>query len=56
MFFLPENKYWLCVSVFRAFDLDNDSFINEDEWVIGMSTFLKGTIEEQARCKCYGRA
>lgn len=39
--------------IFRAFDIDNDSFINEDEWVIGMSTFLKGTIEEQARfCFC----
>lgn len=39
--------------VFRAFDQDNDSFINEDEWVVGMSTFLKGTTDEQARfCFC----
>lgn len=39
--------------IFRAFDADNDSFINEDEWVMGMATFLKGSIEEQARfCFC----
>lgn len=39
--------------VFRAFDTDNDGYISEDEWVIGMSTFLKGDIEEQAKF-CFG--
>ena len=37
--------------MFRAFDTDSDGLINEDEWVIGMSTFLKGGLEEQAKCK-----
>ncbi|KAH3706115.1 calaxin-like [Dreissena polymorpha] len=39
--------------VFRAFDLDNDGYVSEEEWVLGMSVFLKGTIEEQARF-CFG--
>jgi Ca2+-binding EF-hand superfamily protein len=39
------------LSVFRAFDVDNDGYISDDEWVIGMSIFLKGTIDEQSKCK-----
>ncbi|XP_060586209.1 calaxin-like [Ruditapes philippinarum] len=35
--------------VFRAFDVDNDGYISDDEWVIGMSIFLKGTIDEQSK-------
>ena len=42
---------YVSFSVFRAFDTDSDGLINEDEWVIGMSTFLKGGLEEQAKCK-----
>ena len=37
--------------MFKAFDHDNDGYVSEDEWILGMSIFLKGTIEEQARCK-----
>lgn len=40
----------LCISVFRAFDGDNDGYVSEEEWVIGMSIFLKGAVDEQARC------
>ena len=42
---------YVSFTVFRAFDTDSDGLINEDEWVIGMSTFLKGGLEEQAKCK-----
>lgn len=37
--------------MFRAFDMDNDGYVSEEEWVLGMSIFLKGTLEEQARCR-----
>ena len=32
--------------VFKAFDKDNDSHLNEEEWILGMSVFLKGTLDE----------
>ncbi|RDD38572.1 EF-hand calcium-binding domain-containing protein 1 [Trichoplax sp. H2] len=35
--------------VFRAFDNDNDSYINVDEWMRGLSVFLKGTLEEKIK-------
>ncbi|KAL5006579.1 hypothetical protein ScPMuIL_015385 [Solemya velum] len=33
--------------VFKAFDKDNDSSVNEEEWIMGLSTFLRGTIDEK---------
>ena len=38
-------------SVFKAFDKDNDSHLNEEEWILGMSVFLKGTLDECCKCK-----
>ncbi|KAI6659935.1 Amphicalbin [Oopsacas minuta] len=35
--------------VFKAFDLDNDGFIDEIEWVKGLSIFLRGTIDEKIK-------
>ncbi|KAL5007446.1 hypothetical protein ScPMuIL_016252 [Solemya velum] len=35
--------------VFRVFDKDNDSYLNPEEWVIGMSTFLFGVFDEKTR-------
>lgn len=35
--------------VFRAFDRDNDNYINHDEWVLGLSVFLQGHLEEKTR-------
>ncbi|XP_062266584.1 calaxin-like [Platichthys flesus] len=35
--------------VFRTFDKDNDSFVNEKEWVEGLSVFLRGTLEERIK-------
>ena len=33
--------------VFRVFDKDNDGFINMEEWVTGLSVFLRGTLQER---------
>ncbi|KAJ3049890.1 EF-hand calcium-binding domain-containing protein 1, partial [Rhizophlyctis rosea] len=35
--------------VFRCFDLDADNYISYEEYIRGMSTFLKGRMEEQVR-------
>jgi len=35
--------------VFKAFDKDNDSLVNMEEWVKGMSVFLRGDREEKIR-------
>lgn len=35
--------------VFRAFDRDSDNYINSDEWVLGLSVFLKGAMDEKTR-------
>jgi Ca2+-binding EF-hand superfamily protein len=35
--------------VFKAFDKDSDSFVNMDEWVRGLSVFLRGTIDEHLK-------
>ena len=39
------------ITVFRAFDKDNDNYLNHDEWVLGLSVFLKGHLEETTKCK-----
>ena len=33
--------------IFRAFDRDNDSNICMEEWIHGLSVFLRGSLEEQ---------
>lgn len=33
--------------VFKAFDKDNDSNVSMEEWIRGLSVFLRGTTEEQ---------
>ncbi|PAA53764.1 hypothetical protein BOX15_Mlig016142g2, partial [Macrostomum lignano] len=35
--------------VFRAFDTDFDSSISQEEWLKGMSTFLRGTLDEKTQ-------
>ncbi|XP_060085839.1 calaxin-like [Ylistrum balloti] len=35
--------------IFRAFDVDADGYLSEEEWVLGLSTFLKGSIEEKLK-------
>ncbi|OWF45413.1 EF-hand calcium-binding domain-containing protein 1-like [Mizuhopecten yessoensis] len=39
--------------VFRAFDKDSDNYINVEEWINGMSVFLRGLKEERIKfCFC----
>lgn len=40
-------------SVFRAFDQDSDNYLTHDEWVLGLSTFLKGAQDDKIKCKSY---
>ncbi|XP_048849743.1 calaxin [Brienomyrus brachyistius] len=35
--------------VFRAFDKDNDSYINVKEWIEGLAVFLRGTLDEKIK-------
>ncbi|XP_035688057.1 EF-hand calcium-binding domain-containing protein 1-like [Branchiostoma floridae] len=35
--------------VFRGFDQDNDSYVSAQEWVQGLSVFLRGTMEEKMK-------
>ena len=40
----------MCV-VFRAFTNGSDSTVNKHDWVRGMSTILRGGLDEQIDCK-----
>ena len=48
------NAKKLCLNflplVFRCFDLDADNYISYDEFMKGMSVFLKGKWEERLKC------
>ena len=33
----------------RAFDKDGDGFLGQEEWVVGLSVFLRGTIDEKIK-------
>ncbi|KAM4538904.1 calaxin [Odontesthes bonariensis] len=35
--------------VFRAFDKDNDGFVSVEEWIEGLSVFLRGTLDEKIK-------
>ena len=37
--------------VFRAFDKDSDGFVSKEEWVNGLSVFLKGNLDEKMKCE-----
>ena len=42
--------------VFRAFDKESGGFLTQEDWVRGMSIFLKGTLDEKTKCNwCYNR-
>ena len=36
--------------VFRAFDKESGGFLTQEDWVRGMSIFLKGTLDEKIKC------
>lgn len=35
--------------VFKAFDKDGDSFVNMEEWIRGLSVFLRGSLDEHLK-------
>ena len=37
--------------VFRAFDEDMDGYLSMKDWCSGLSTFLRGSLEEKTKCK-----
>lgn len=37
--------------VFKAFDRDNDGQVSMLEWVVGLNTYLRGTLDEKIACK-----
>merc|ERR1712035_284401 len=43
------NQKQLMDRVFRAFDEDLDGFISMKDWVQGLSTFLRGSLEEKTK-------
>ena len=43
----------LLYAVFREFDSDSDSYLSQEEFVNGMSIFLRGTLDELMECELY---
>jgi len=43
---------YIFYAVYRSFDKDSDGFLSQEEWVVGMSVFLRGTINEKIECEC----
>ena len=41
--------------VFKRFDADNDGYVNREEWILGLSVFLKGTDTERVQGGREGR-
>ncbi|XP_064402491.1 calaxin-like isoform X1 [Halichondria panicea] len=39
--------------VFRAFDKDSDGYLSHEEWVVGMTTFIKGDLDSAIEY-CFG--
>ena len=39
--------------VFKAFDRDSDGYLNQEEWIKGLSMFLRGTLNEKIECEEY---
>ena len=37
--------------VFRAFDRDSDGYLSHEEWVVGLSTFIRGGLESKIKCE-----
>lgn len=44
---------FLSFLVFRAFDRDMDSHISAEEWVKGLSVFLRGNLEQLTECESF---
>ena len=42
-----ESVVWDFSPIHQAFDDDNDGFINREEWILGLSVFMKGTYNSE---------
>ena len=54
--FVTFNQIYLVLSfllsiVFKALDKDTDGALSPEEWIKGLSIFLRGTLEEKIECK-----
>ena len=43
-------QWTFAVLVFTAFDRDNDGQVSMLEWVVGLNTYLRGTLDEKIAC------
>ena len=37
--------------IFKRFDSNNDGFVTREEWILGLSVFLKGTNAERVQAR-----
>ena len=37
--------------IFKRFDTDNDGYVNREEWILGLSIFLKGNDTERVQAR-----
>ena len=55
--FASASRNHSCLShlyvVFRALDKDTDGFLSQEEWVNGLSIFLRGSLDEKMECELY---
>ncbi len=48
---IQSFNYIFFSSVFKTFDRDNDGQVNMLEWVVGLNTYLRGTLNAKIVCK-----
>lgn len=48
-YFSMSDDYFMD-RVFRAFDKDSDGIVSKEEWVLGLSVFLRGSLDEKMKC------
>jgi hypothetical protein len=49
-----SDSFLPALAVFKAFDRDNDGQVSMLEWVVGLNTYLRGTLDEKIACKSPG--
>ena len=37
--------------IFKRFDTDNDGYVNREEWILGLSIFLRGNDTERVQAR-----
>ena len=50
--YIADCNLWVLIAVFKALDNDSDGFLNQEEWIKGLSIFLRGSLEEKMTCEC----